>query len=233
MAGLGVDPAAVVVGPDMLKLLPYSGVRRVEWAEEGRRGVFPVAFRPSWRWEPWFVTGTFDQEGLGMFGSWVALVREPSGLRPCWFVGAFARQRFREQGKILPACFVIGPECLCADLRPVPAAVRQAVEGASVLEEALEAFRGRPVWVEMYAEGAVGHVVSQPFVLRDFRVDGRVPAGLGSGGEGRVRVEGDGGFGFEVEAVRHFRLLPGQIMIDSYLPEVGWYNTVNLHWGRN
>jgi len=234
LAGLGVDPAAVVVGPDMLKLLPYGGVRRVEWAEEHREACFPVRFLPRWRWEPYFVTAPFDHDGIGMLRPWVALGREPSGLRPYWLVGRCAEPWFMELGRpMLPACFVIGPECLCAEPRPVPAAVRQAVENALVLEEVLEVLRGRPVWLGMYTAGAVGHVVSRPFVLRDFEVDGRVPAGLGADGEGRVRVVGDSGFGFELGAARDFRVFPGYILIDSWVPGRGYGNSVSLHWGRD
>lgn len=233
LAGLGLDPAGVVVGPDLLKALPFGGVRRVEWAEEHREACFPVRFLPRWRWEPYFVTVPFDGEGIGMLRPWVALVREPSGLRPYWLVRRYDEPQFVGLGKpVLPACFVIGPECLCAESRPIPAAARRAVEGASVLEEALEALRGRTVWLEMYAAGAVGHLVSRPFVLRDFRVEGRVPAGLGAGGGGRIRVEGDGGFGLELEAARDFRVFPGHIIIDSYVPGLGYRNSVSVWWGR-
>ncbi|MDI6824666.1 MAG: hypothetical protein QME87_09980 [Bacillota bacterium] len=234
LVGLGLDPEGLVVGPELLKVLPFSGVRRIEWEEEYRRACFPLQFVPRWRWEPYFVTAPFDHDGLGMFRPWVALGREGSGLRPYWLVGRYAEPWFMELGRpILPACFVIGPECLCTELRPVPAAVRQAVENASVLEEVLEVFRGRPVWLEMYTAGAVGHVVSRPFVLRDFGVDGRVPAGLGADGEGRVRVEGDSGFGLELEVARDFRVFPGYILIDSWVPGRDYGNSVSLHWGRD
>jgi hypothetical protein len=233
LVGVGLDPVDVVIGPDLLKVLPFGGVRRVEWAEEHRRACLPVRFLPRWRWEPYFVTVGFDGEGIGMLRPWVALVREPSGLRPYWLVGRFPEPYLAQIGKpILPACFVIGPECLCAESRPIPAAVRRAVEGASALEEALEALRGRPVWLEMYAVGAVGHVVSRPFVLRDFRVEGKVPAGLSAEGGGRVRFEADGGFGFELEVARDFRVFPGHIIIDSCVPGLGYRNSACVWYGR-
>ncbi len=232
LVGQGLDPAALVVGPAMLMAAPV-GVRRVEWEEPYRRACFPLRFLPRWRWEPHFVTAPFDHDGLGMFRPWVALGQEPSGLRPYWLPGEFAESWILALGKpVLPACFVIGPECCCVQPCPVPAGVRQAVERASVLEEALQALRGRPVWLEMYATTAVGHVVTQPFVLRDFRVDGVVRAGLGSGGGARVRIGGDGGFGFELEGARDFRVFPGHVLIDSWVPGLGYHNSVGVWWGR-
>ena len=233
LVGLGLDPAGLVVGPEMLKALPFNGVRRVEWEEPHRRACFPLRFLPRWCWEPYFVKAPFDHEGIGIIRPWVALGWERSGLRPYWLPGEYAEPWILALGKpVLPACFVIGPECWCAGPRPVSSAVRQAVEGASVLQEALEALRGRPVWLEMHATTAVGHVVSQPFVLRDFRVEGMVRAGLGSGGEAGVRIEGDGGFGFELEVARDFRVFPGQVLIDSWVPGLRLWNSISVWWGR-
>lgn len=233
LVGLGLDPGSLVVGPDLLKVLPFGGVRRIEWEEEHRRACFPLRFLPRWRWEPYFVTAPFDHDGIGMLRLWVALAREPSGLRPYWLVRRYDEPWYVRLGKpVLPACFVIGPERFGAELRPVPSVVREAVAGASVLEEALEVLRGRPVWLEMYAGGAAGHVVSQPFVLRDFRVDGVVRAGLGSGGEAKVRVEGDGGFGLDLEVAQDFRVFPGRILIDSWVPGLGYRNSMSVWWGR-
>ncbi len=233
---LGLDPANLVVGPDMLKSLPFCGVRRVEWEEPHRRACFPLRFLPKWRWEPYFVTAPFDGEGIGMVAQWVALGREPSGLRPYWLAGEFAEPCVLALGKpVLPACFVIGPEHfgLEAGPRGVPPAVREAVAGASVLDEALEALRGRPVWLEQYATGAVGHVVSRPFVLKDFQVNGVVRAGLSAGEDSaRVVVDGYDGFGFEVENVVGFRVFPEYVIIDSHVPGSGYNNSVTVRWGK-
>ncbi|MEW6048298.1 MAG: hypothetical protein AB1609_17785 [Bacillota bacterium] len=78
LSGLGLHPDNLVVGPDMLKELPFGGVRQVDWAEGARRACLPLQFLPGWRWEPYFVTA-FGQEGLILGRPWVALAREPSG----------------------------------------------------------------------------------------------------------------------------------------------------------
>lgn len=237
LLGLGLDPADVVVGPDMLKLLPFGGVRRVEWIEEHRRARFPLRFLPRWCWEPYFVTTarslTADDRGLMYLRPWVALTREPGGLRPYWLAPPSGGPgSLQPERPVLPACFLIGAECAYEEPRLVRRAAPQGVQDASVLEEALETLRGYPVRLDMHATGAVWRVVSEPFVLRGFRVTGTVPAGLGAEGDGSVRGEADGGFGFEVDAVRHFRVYPGRIIIDSCVPGVGWYNTISLCWER-
>ncbi|MEW6048085.1 MAG: hypothetical protein AB1609_16695 [Bacillota bacterium] len=108
LSGLGLHPDNLVVGPDMLKELPFGGVRRVDWAEGARRACFPLRFLPRWRWGPYFVTA-LGQEGLILGRPWVALAREPSGLRPYWLSNPYHPPRSGETDEpILPACFTIG-----------------------------------------------------------------------------------------------------------------------------
>lgn len=80
-----------------------------------------------------------------------------------------------------------------------------------MLEEALEALRGCPVWLEVYAAGAVCRMLSQLFVPREFRVDRLIPAGRGVGGK-----------------ARNFWALPDHVAINSYVPEVGYSDSVSF-----
>lgn len=230
LGALGVG-GGLVVGPDVLKLLSFGGVRRVFWEEEKRRGCFPVPFAPVWRWEPYFVSAPAVEGGFGGIRGLVALVREPRGLRPYWLVSRFDRE-YEEGFPIRPAPFVIGEECLAlAGPRP-PARFWQVAEGAAVLEEALEPLRGHPVSLEMYTCGPLGHVSSGWFLLLDFRVEGRVEAGLKWEGSARVLLRGESGFELEVGCVRGFRAFPGYLILDAFTERRGYGNSVTVRWGR-
>lgn len=100
LVGLGLHPDSLAMGPDMLEEMPFGGVRHVGWSEKAHRGCFPLQFLPKWRWEPYFVTAS-GQEDLILGRPWVALGRELFGLGPYWLVSPFDRSG---PGELKPFC---------------------------------------------------------------------------------------------------------------------------------